>query len=199
MKTTGWILGVIVVVAALAFAFTHTVSIETQQQTATYQNTTYGYAVMYPLSLQTKEYTPEDTVFGHIEGDTVDGVAEARVITVEGQAGETLETAITRELTNLCTADGPTGSFSCTGVESSEAFSTDAGGSGVKLYLHGEMTNFAAHATSSVLMGPYYVMLLRTSATASQALVIHPPLNKKAAEADEPTIEAIAKSVTLAQ
>jgi hypothetical protein len=197
MKLTFWIAGALVVLIGGFFALNHFIYTQKQAGTLPYENAAYGYSLSYPDTLQVKEYTPEDTVFGNIAGDSVDGVAEARVMTVEGNSGEQFTEALARQLENLCAADGPTGSFSCTGVETSEPFTTTAGVNGTKLYLRGEMKDFATGSTTGVSKGPYYAFVLKTSASASQVLVLHAPLNKSAAESDAPTIEAIAKSLVL--
>ncbi|HVU80190.1 MAG TPA: hypothetical protein VHD37_02390 [Candidatus Paceibacterota bacterium] len=197
MKTTLWIAGAVIVLVGGFFALNHFIYTQKQAGTLMYQNAQYGYALSYPDTLQVKEYTPEDTVFGIITGDMVEGVAEARVMTIAGSPGESFDQALARELENLCAADGPRSSFSCTGVETTAPFTNDAGLAGTKLYLHGEKKDLGSGAVTGVSKGPYYAFVLGTGATASQVLVIHAPLNKSAAEADAATIEAIARSAVL--
>jgi hypothetical protein len=163
----------------------------------TYENAAYGYSLSYPATLDIQEYLPEDVVFGHIDGDMVEGVAEARVVTVEGKPGRSFAEAAADQFKNLCAADGPTGSLSCVGLKSADPFTTDTGVSGWRIVLIGEMTRFGAGTTTTTQFdkGPYYAFVATTSALATSAIVIHAPLNQSLAEADTATIEAIAKSL----
>jgi hypothetical protein len=168
-------------------------------ETKTYTNDTYGYAVSYPATLDVQEYLPEDVVFGHIDGDMVAGVAEARVVTIEGEPGKTFIEAAADQLKNLCAADGPTGSLSCTGLKSADPFTTDAGIQGWRIVLAGKKETFGANATSTEFdKGPYYAFITKTGSTTTQAIVIHAPLNLSYEESDSAAIEAIAKTLTLA-
>lgn len=161
-----------------------------------YRNDVYEYTVTVPEGLDIKEYLPENVVFGHIEGDMVNGVVEVRAMTVRGQAGETFLDAVARELANLCAADGPNASISCTGIESSEEFRAD-GLVGTELYLKAELKEFPSGTVSAFTMGPYFVFQRQSSASGSSILVIHAPLNQNADEADIDTIRSVAESVVI--
>jgi hypothetical protein len=165
----------------------------------TYANGTYGYSLSYPATLDVQEYLPEDVVFGHIDGDMVEGVAEARVVTVEGEPGKSFAEAAADQFKNLCAADGPTGSLSCVGLKSADPFTTDSGVSGWRIVLIGEMTRFGTGTTTTTVFdkGPFYAFVATTSASATSAVVIHAPLNQSLEEADTATIEDIARSLTL--
>ncbi len=163
----------------------------------TYKNTVYGYSLTYPGVLDVKEYSDEETVFGIVSNDAVDGDAEARVLTVQGEVGQTLQDAVAQQLKNYCAADGPNASFSCTDTISTEPYTTADGEMGFVLMLKGQYLNLSTRVSDEVPKGPYYVRLLATSATISKVLVISPPLNQSAADADKSLIRAIAESVRL--
>lgn len=195
------ILALLVVLGA-AYAYLHRGTRQdaahTQSGTKTYTSTRFGYTLSYPAALDAKEYPNGDVTFGAVSGDAVAGVAEARVLTVADAAGQDFTDAAAKELANLCAADGPSTSFSCTGLESAEPFTAAGGAKGSKVYLTGELTDLRTKQKTSVRKGPYFVFLRSTGATGSSILSIQAPLNQSAAEADAATIEAIAKSVTLA-
>lgn len=198
------ILALILIGAGTAAAYVATRPLSTSEEapaagTQTYENADYGYAVSYPESLAVREYAGGNTAFGTEEGELFLGAAEVRVITVEGAAGESLQEAAARELSNLCAADGPGQSFSCTGVAQVEPFTATDGRRGYALYLKGEMTNLATNAKTAYSKGPFFVFPLQMSATMGRALVVHPPLNMTTDEADATLIRAIAKSVTVTE
>jgi hypothetical protein len=161
-----------------------------------YRNDVYEYTVTVPEGLDIKEYLPENVVFGHIDGEMVAGVVELRAMTIRGQAGETFLDATTHDLANLCAADGPNASISCTGIESSEEFRT-GGLVGTELYLKAELKEFPSGQVTGFTMGPYFVFQRQSSAAGSSILVIHAPLNQNADEADIDTIRAVAESLII--
>lgn len=163
----------------------------------TYKNSVYGYSIRYPGNYDIKEYTDEIATIGVIAADSVDGRADVRVVTAQGEAGQTPQDAVSVQLQNLCAADGPNASFSCTGTLSTEPFTTELGETGYVLMLKGQLKDLKTNTTTDVPMGPYYVINVATSATISKVLVIMPPLNRNAAEADVQLIRGIAESIQL--
>ncbi len=170
----------------------------TKHSGKTYQNSLYGYELMYPSNLDVKEYNDDNVVFGIVSGDSVDGYAEVRIVTAQGEAGQTMQDAVADQLKNLCAADGPSASFSCTDTISAEPFVTANAEQGYVLMLKGELVEFASSSTpETVTMGPYFVIPLLSSATISKVVVVMPPLNQSASQADETLIRAMAESVRL--
>lgn len=165
-------------------------------ETSIYRNDVYEYSVTVPEGLDVKEYLPENVVFGHIDGDTVNGVVELRAMTVRGQAGETFLDAVARDLANLCAADGPNASISCTGIERSGEFRAN-GLIGTELYLKAELKEFPSGAVTPFTKGPYFVFQRQSSASGSSILVVHAPLNQEADEAAIDTIRTVAESVVI--
>jgi hypothetical protein len=161
----------------------------------TYKNSVNNFELTYPSDLDIKEYDDDMATIGVVSKDAVDGKADIRVITAQGEAGQTMEDAVADQLKNLCAADGPESSLSCTTTLSTEPFATEAGDEGFILMLNGELKQIKSGTVESVPHGPYYVLPLATSATISKVLVIMPPLNRSAAEADGDLIQAIARSV----
>lgn len=163
----------------------------------TYANAEHGYALSYPERLNIQEYTPEIATIGTpIEGG-IEGVADVRVEVVEGEPGASFAESAARQLANLCAADGPDASFSCTGLKSVVPFATDTGTAGFEIFLTGERTDRAAGTVTETDKGPYIAFVLATSASATKVLIVHAPLNVDAAGADRALIETIAKSVRI--
>ena len=183
----------VAVVLALGAAFFVVQS--SSQDGKTYKNSVNAFELTYPSDLDIKEYTDDIATIGHVDNDTVDGLVDVRVITAQGEAGQTMQDAVADQLKNLCAADGPTTTFSCTTTLSTEPFVTDNGDEGFVLLLNGELKHLASSTVESVPHGPYYVLPIATSATISKVLVIMPPLNQSAAEADGDLIQAVAKTV----
>lgn len=162
-----------------------------------YSNATYGFGVEYPESLLAREYTAEDVVFGTTTGDTMNGVVEVRTVNITARQGESFMEAAARELQNLCAADGPNASFSCTGVEKVAPFKTASGISGFALYLKGELTDLRTKSKTLVGKGPFYLFAAKSGATGSRVIVVHPPLNQSAAEANAEVIRKVAESLAI--
>lgn len=165
----------------------------------TYTNTTYGYSLKYPASFESREYTPENVAFGYGDETSMQGIAEARVMIIQGTTTETFEQALIGELLNLCAADGPNVSISCIGIDGVQPFLTTSSVQGFSIYLRGETRNLTTQETAPVGKGPFFVFLLRVSATGSSVLVIHPPLNQNTEESDSGTVRSIAGSVIISQ
>ena len=173
--------------------------IATEATAKTYENSLHGFSLAYPEELNILEYTPEIATIGTLTEGGIDGVVDIRVETIEGQPDESLTEAAARQLSLLCAADGPTQSFTCTGLKSAVPFVTISGTTGFKIFLHGELTDFTTGSVTEIDKGPYLAFVLSTSATATKVLVIHPPLNQSAEEANRESIESIAKTVRIRQ
>jgi hypothetical protein len=173
--------------------------LETPTASASYISGEFGYSLSYPADLTYREYAGGDVVFGREEGESMNAVAEVRILTVAGAPGQSFIDTVGAELATLCAADGPDTSFSCTGVEEVGPFTTASGLSGNLLYLAGSLTILATGEVTSVRKGPYFIIPLSTGATASRVLVVHAPLTQSAEMADAATIRAIAESVSCTQ
>lgn len=192
------IVALLLIVIGAYFLFTSRGAFDTPADfSARYENTEFGYSIAYPTSLTYREYALGNVVFGTEEGEVMNGVAEVRIITPTGEAGQSFDDAVAAELMMLCAADGPNATFSCTGVEQVQPFTTSDGHAGRVLYLRGELTDFTTQETTVMGKGPYFVIPTSTGATASRAIVVHPPLNIGADEADSETIRRMAESLTL--
>lgn len=163
-----------------------------QDERRVYQNETHGYSLSLPGTLDIREYSPDNVVFGQVEVEEVNGVVEARVIEVQGQAGRSIQEVVSDQLITLCAADGPTTSFSCTGVEQQQPLSSESGVEGFVVYLTGELTNLETQEVTERGKGPFFVFPLSSSATMSKVVVIHPPLNLYASEADSEQVREVA-------
>lgn len=188
---TIYALAIVIVLALGASFFVYQGSL---QDGKTYKNSVYKFEITYPADLDIREYTDDIATIGTIDGDEIDGKVDVRVITAQGEAGQTMQDAVADQLKNLCAADGPTASFACTTTLSTEPFVTENGDEGFVLLLNGELKHHASSTVESVPHGPYYVLPLATSATISKVLVIMPPLNRSAAEADGDLIQSVAET-----
>jgi hypothetical protein len=127
----------------------------------------------------------------------MNGVVEVRVVNVEAQRGETFIDAATRELQNLCAADGTNSTYSCTGVEKVAPFKTKSGLAGFSLYLKGELTNLKTKSKTQVGKGPFFLFAAKSGATGSRIIVVHPPLNQSAAESDSVAVRSVAETLVI--
>lgn len=168
---------------------------ELNTETSLYQNAAHAFSVEYPADLQVKEYTPESITFGRIDGEMVDGQADIRILTFESEPGQSFQEVAGVQLMNLCAADGPGESFSCTDVTSANEFQSSSGVSGWEFRLRGELQNFASNEVTEDPRGPFYVFPLSSGATASQVLVVLPPMNKNSLDVSEAVVTGIAQSL----
>ncbi len=185
---------VLLIIAAGVTAFVFQTS---PSEGKTYTNSVHRYSFTYPFELGIREYTDDILTIGIISDEMVDGFAEARVITAQGEAGQTWQDAVADQLKSLCAADGPDASFSCTDTESMEPFVTANAEQGFVLMLTGEYRERTGTSSELVPKGPYYLVPIISSATISKVLVISPPINVSAAEADAMIVRAIAESVRI--
>src|SRR5690606_11580249 len=120
-RTFTLIIGSIFFIGLIGFAWFFTpneaAAPEPANEPTAYENATQGYALSYPSDLAILEYAPDMATIGRPLGGGIDGVVDVRTVTIEGLPGETPAMAAARELANLCAADGPGSSFSCTGVD----------------------------------------------------------------------------------
>jgi hypothetical protein len=160
----------------------------------TYHNAAYGYQLKYPETFRVKEITPETVVFERGGGEVM---AEANIVEVAGQPGQTFNHALERSLVDFCANRSEVNSLACSKTNNHSPFFTASGQEGQKLYLEGRVKAAGGATSTPVKRGPYFVFLLKTGATASRALLINAPLAKSPAQADLPAITALANSLIL--
>jgi len=202
--TTQTILGTIVVIGFVMGALflfensqKNTTPAETASVSKTYQNLDHGFTVTYPTELDILEYTDDMAGIGHLIEGGISSIVEVRVVIIQGKPGESFVEAATRNLSDLCAADGPNTSFSCTGVDRSSPFVSSSGAIGLEVYLTGQAKT--GEATETVQKGPFYVFLIQGDAGASKVLIVHAPLNQNASESDVAAIRSVAQSVTFTE
>ena len=192
------LIGIVFLIGVAGFLYFLTPNTPATEEASLHQyaNADHGFSLSYSADLGIVEYTPDMATIGHpIEGG-IDGVADVRVMILMGEPGESLQDTAARELADLCAADGPSGSFSCTGVKSAMPFVTESGMTGFEIYLTGSLTDIPSGNVSEVGKGPFYAFVLETGATATKVLIVHAPLNKSVEESDADAIRAIAKSLS---
>lgn len=151
-----------------------------------YTNSFHGYSLQYPAGTNVTETSSESVTFGN--------EVEASIVNIEGEAGQSWQDVATDYLINMCAADGPTGSFTCTEAQSQQPVTSESGLEGFVIYLNGELQNFETDETTQEDRGPFFVFPLQTSATVSKILVVHPPLNQSSGNANSEMIRKIALS-----
>ncbi|HEY0947927.1 MAG TPA: hypothetical protein VGE53_00335 [Candidatus Paceibacterota bacterium] len=200
-RTFTILIGIVFLIGVLGFLYfltpnQPTPAPEAQTEASAYTSDAHGFSLSYPENLSILEYTDDMASIGTpIEGG-IDSVADVRAMVLVGEPGESLQDTAARELANLCAADGPTGSFSCTGVKSAVPFVTNSGMPGFEIYLTGALTELPSGTVTEVDRGPFYAFVLETGATATKVLIVHAPLNKSVEESDADAIRAIAKTVS---
>lgn len=196
------LIGIVFLIGVLGFLYflTPNQPVPTPQAEAVeanaYVSDTHGFSLSYPENLSILEYTDDMASVGTLIEGGIDSVADVRAMVLVGEPGESLEDTAARELANLCAADGPTGSFSCTGVKSVMPFITSSGVPGFEIYLTGALTELLSGTVTEVNRGPFYAFVLETGATVTKVLIVHAPLNRSVEESDADTIRTIAKSVS---
>lgn len=163
----------------------------------TYQNLDHGFSLSYPNTLEILEYTDDMASIGSLIEGGIASVVDVRVVIIQGEPGESFVEAAARNLAELCAADGPDASFSCTGLERSSPFVSTSGAVGLEIYLTGELTTGGIIETVS--KGPFYVFLIQGDASVSKVLLVHAPLNMSASESDAAAIQSVAESVTITE
>ncbi|MCR4280142.1 MAG: hypothetical protein NUV82_01805 [Candidatus Komeilibacteria bacterium] len=160
-----------------------------------YTNEVYNYTFTYPTDRTIEEYSADMVVVGLPQEDSVQSEAEVRVLTsFSDQEYGDFQSFVTQSLSNLCAADGPTGSIECEGIDSREDFSSDNLVNGEKIYLTQITRDFASDETSEDVQGPFYVFNISQRSDSDYAiLVLHAPLTQT--EINENLISTMAKSL----
>lgn len=203
--TTQTILGVLVVIGiamGALFFFERSKKEEALEQVPTskeYRNTDHGFSLTYPATLDILEYTDDMASIGTLIEGGIASVVDVRVAIIQGEPGESFMEAAARNLSNLCAADGPESSFSCTGVERSAPFVSTSGVIGLEVYLTGELTTLDTGAVQAVSKGPFYVFLIQGDASVSKVLIVHAPLNQNVSESDVEAIKTVAASIEITE
>lgn len=198
-KSLVLVIGALILAALAYYLFGRTelpaLTTSSEVATTTYVSEEYGYTLDYPANLTLREYSPGNVVFGAESGEEMSGVVEVRVVDIPATPGQSLQEAATLQLQALCAADSPDATFSCPRVDQVQPFVSRSGIQGYVVYLTGEMRMSASGDALTIGKGPFFVLPLGSSATGSRVLVVHPPLNQTADDADAAAIRSVAESV----
>lgn len=203
--TTQTILGVLVVIGiamGALFFFERSKKEETLEQVNApkeYRNSDHGFSLTYPATLDILEYTDDMAGIGTLIEGGIASVVDVRVAIIQGEPGESFMEAAARNLSDLCAADGPGSSFTCTGVDRTAPFVSTSGAIGLEVYLTGELKTLDTGAVQTVQKGPFYVFLIQGDASVSKVLIVHAPLNQNRDESDAETIKNVAASVKITE
>jgi hypothetical protein len=169
--------------------------------TTVYNNPTYGYSLNVPAGYETLEYTAEIVAVGTPIEDGFDAVANVEVMTPFEDVGEqTFEEFVFNRAMNLCAADGPGMSISCTAVESTEPFETVAGQQGTLFYLTEEQRNLETDEVQTGSKGPFIALDISEQLPEESyaALLIYPAIPLAPDEVDAGLLRNMASSVEFA-
>lgn len=160
MQTKVTIAAVLIIFALFAFfAWQHTkTDLRIPEGVHGYESDTYNFSFEAPARYDIKTYTDQIIAIGDRTGDGgFSSVSEVVVIEAGNDPYVSFGAFVEAQLMNMCAADGPEASISCTAVVSSEAFSADAGLPGVKYILTEETRNLTDDSVTEEEKGPFYV------------------------------------------
>jgi hypothetical protein len=163
----------------------------------TYTNEASGYSLSYPSTLVLREHTPDAVTISTSTDESATSTVEIQTLLIDGKAGATLQQSVIETLKNQCTADGPETVLICTEAEQIQEFTSTKGAQGFSLYLKGQLTNVATKESNVVEKGPFYVFSLKSGATASKVVVIHPPLSLFSDQVDATSTKSIAENISV--
>jgi hypothetical protein len=166
-----------------------------------YTNTTYGYSFDYPGKLAVKEYSPAYVAVGTSTGETFTAAANIDVLSSDPSdpKSESFNDFLYRQAINMCAADGPSASISCTGVASSTEATTPGGLSGELFSLTEVTTAIPSGATSTLIRGPFFAFNISANVPDKKytALIVHVPIALPQTEVDVATIQLIVDSLSI--
>ncbi len=169
-----------------------------EEETTVYINAAYGYRFNVPAGYEAMEYTDDMVAVGTpIEGG-FDAVANVDLVTpFDDSEEQTFEDLVFTRAMNLCAADGPGMSISCTTVEQTESFETAAGQEGILFYLTEEQHNFETDEVQTSSKGPFIVLDISDQLPEESyaALLIYPAIPLAPDEVDADLLRGIAASV----
>lgn len=167
-----------------------------------YESAVHGFSFTIPAGLDLREYQPEALAIGAPAAqEGFESRADIRVYQAGADLGFTdFETFALTSLRNICAADGPGVSISCTRVQLAQPFAAEAG-EGQIFYLERIRADLATGQRAIDGFGPIFLFDISPSATRAQwmALAVQPPANLAQAAVDSPLLRALAGSLALPQ
>jgi hypothetical protein len=191
MKYLPFALIAILVIGLIWFSVSRPDTENRSEETLRYESEANGFALDYPKDLTYQESDDGTVVFKA----GADEKAELQVVTIANDGADSLETAVARELANLCSATSTSVSYTCE-IDDLEPFRTTAGVSGYMLDLK-RMASTTSTSTEAEDRGPFLIIPLRTNTTESSVLIIYPPLTLPEADIDSRLLQKMAKTVVL--
>lgn len=171
------------------------------EPTQIYSSEVYGFLLEVPASADIEEYQPGYIAIGERQGEGFASKADVEVVESMGEVHATFDAFLYARTQNMCAADGPGASISCTGLAESAAFRTATGETGTHFYLMEETRNMVSGEVSTASKGPFFAFR-RTAGVAEgaySALVVHVPIALLREEVDTFFIERVAYSVDFAE
>ncbi len=157
---------VLIVISIGAAIFT----VRSQPENKTYRNSVHHFSLEYAPPYEARELGDEEIL---IRGDA--GAIHVRVLMVQGEPGASLSDSVSIALRGLCAGESDART-SCGDTSTIEPYATRFGDEGFVIRLL-DTTSQAGNA-SHAYTGPYYVVPLSSSATASKVVAVY---------ADDPT------------
>lgn len=164
-----------------------------------YRSSQYTY--QYPAKYDLEEYRNGSTAVGKASGDGFESTVAVMVVESNDTASTTpyanMEEFLASQARLLCDADGPTESFSCSGVERVTSATNDNGEFYFEFYLTLNQ-QVTGGQTSSTTFGPIFAFPLPPSTRDAYAgVLVYPPLTALAFdEAPGDVARRIAGSLT---
>lgn len=199
MQTKVTIAAILIVFAVFAFfAWQHTKSdLRIPEGVHGYESDIYRFSFEAPARYDIKTYTDQSIAIGERTGDGgFKSVSEVIIIEAGDDPYLSFMAYIESQLTNMCAADGPEQSRSCTAVVSSEPFTAEGGLPGTKYVLMEETRTLADDSVTEREVGPFYVFDLSAENPDKDlvALVVRVPMAESLPGSEEVT-NSVAASV----
>jgi hypothetical protein len=162
--------------------------------TARYVNTTYGFSIEYPDTMDIREYTPERISIGFAAGDGFDPHLE---ITVDTDSAASFNELVDRKARDSCAADGPGISINCTTIQRRGTLRAKSREKGDVLYLTLEISEPGGAVMDSMPRGPYVAFELPTESDLPTVLFVRAATTRQLWETDVKLIENAARSLEI--
>ncbi len=124
-----------------------------------YTNSTHKFSFSYPQEFDVIAYTPESMSIATVSGEEVFSVAEIRVL--ENTQQDSFEEFALGQIKNMCAADGPGISITCTDAVDIRPFKSINGIKGLRIQIMKEEKNmYTDTITQMEEIGPFFVFHL---------------------------------------
>lgn len=159
-------------------------------ETGAYANSTYGFSLSYPADLESEQLAPDFVEIGQNSNGTFSQSADVAVLSASvSDPVPSYSDFVQLSARLACNVSG-TPSVQCGDVSKSATFTTASGVSGTELYFD----------SNAGVRGPFYAFDVTNNVPNASyaALLIYPPPQLAASNADESLLQQIASSLQVA-